>query len=260
MTNTKYNKLIIQVSLQNFTFCIKNQISNEILHFKSLPITSLVTIENQLESIFSQHELLQVTYDDVLILHDNNLNTFVPEAYFDERTLGGYLQYNTKVFATDFFSFDDLDNYQMKNIYVPYVAFNNFFLDKFGEFTYKNINTNLVEYVLSKTLNLNDVAVYANISDTHFELVVSKKGTLILFNSFEIQTPEDFIYYILFVYEQLNLNTEITPIYFLGLIDETDLNYKIAYKYIRNIFIANIEVSLNTELQNLKNNFILIHS
>src|SRR5690606_15059695 len=103
MTNTKYNKLIIQVSLQNFTFCVKNQVTDEITYFKSLPINSLASLENQLETIFSKHEMLHITYDDVLVLHDNNLNTFVPDAYFDEQNLGSYLQYNTKVFATDFF-------------------------------------------------------------------------------------------------------------------------------------------------------------
>ena len=263
MTNTKYNKLIIQVSLQNFTFCVKNQVTDEITYFKSLPINSLASLENQLETIFNQNEMLHITYDDVLVLHDNNLNSFVPDAYFDEQNLGSYLQYNTKVFATDFFTHDDLELQKMKNVYVPYVAYNNFFIDQFGEFTYKHINTTLVEFALNETKNQEDVIVHAHISKDHFELVISQKGNLLLFNSFEIQTPEDFIYYILFSYEQLKLNPEKTLIQLFGTIEKNDSNFEIVYNYIRNVNICDAKVktiSFDNQTNDLQNHFILIHS
>lgn len=263
MTYTKYNKLIIQISLHDFTFCVKNQVTDEITYFKTLPINSLASLENQLELIFNQNELLQVTYDDILVLHDNNLNTFVPDTYFDERNSGSYLQYNTKVFATDFFTHDDLELHKMKNVYVPYVAYNNFFIDQFGEFTYKHINTNLVEFALNETKNLNEISVHAHISKTHFELIISQKGNLILFNSFEIQTPEDFIYYILFSYEQLKLNPEKTPIHLFGTIEKNDSNFEIVYNYIRNVNICNSKVkiiSFDNQPNDLQKHFILTHS
>ena len=263
MTSTKYNKLIIQVSLQDFTFCVKNQLSNVISHFKTLPINSLASIENQLEIIFSQHELLQVNYDDVLILHDNNMNTFIPDEYFDERTLGSYLQYNTKVFATDFFTYDELEIQKMKNVYVPNVAFNNFFIDQFGEFVYKHVNTNLVEFVLEETKSIEDFTVHIHVGNNHFELIVSQKGKLHFFNSFEFQTPEDFIYYILFVFEQLKLNTEKTPIHLFGNIIINDANYQIIYNYIRNVHVIDLETkatAMQTEASHLQKNFILLHS
>nr|WP_297306847.1 DUF3822 family protein [uncultured Flavobacterium sp.] len=263
MTGTKFKKLIIQVSLQNFTFCVKNQFSNEISHFKSIPINTLGSLEDQLETIFSQNELLQVNYDDILILHENNLNTFVPDTYFDERALGSYLQFNTKVFSTDYFTYDELELYKMKNVYVPYVAYNNFFIDQFGAFNYKHLANNLVEYVLFETNQKQEKAVYCNVSNNQFELVVSENGKLILFNSFEIQTPEDFIYYILFTYEQLKLNPENTPIYLFGSIEKDDLNYQMIYNYIRNVQIIEIDVITEALVENkeqFKNNFILLHS
>jgi len=262
MTDSKYNKLIVQVSLQDFTFCIKNQISNEIIHFKSFPINSLASLENQLENIFDQNELLQVFYNDVLVLHDNNLNTLVPEDYFDEQVLGSYLQYNTKVFATDFFSYDDIENHKIKNVYVPYVAYNNFFIDKFGEFVYKNSNTNLIEYVLEATKNIKQTKVYCHIGKNHFEVIVSNNGELQLFNSFEYQAPEDFIYYILFVYEQLKLNPEIDEINLLGSIKKEDANYKMVYNYIRNVVLRETDISIASNIENekLENHYILIHS
>jgi hypothetical protein len=43
-------------------------------------------------------------------------------------------------------------------------------------------------------------------SEGHFEIIVIQNQKLLLFNSFDYQTPEDFIYYVLFTAEQLSLN------------------------------------------------------
>ena len=64
-------------------------------------------------------------------------------------------------------------------------------------------------------------------------LVCNKQG-LQLFNTFKHQSAEDFIYYTLFVCEQLELNTNIDCC-LLGEIDKPSGIYDLAYKYIRNI-------------------------
>ena len=82
-----------------------------------------------------------------------------------------------------------------------------------------------------------------------------------LFNSFEYKTPEDFIYYILFTAEQLQLNPENFKLELLGAIVENDAFYQIAYKYIRNISLFDVSDFKNnfTEKEN-REHFILLHS
>jgi hypothetical protein len=63
-----------------------------------------------------------------------------------------------------------------------------------------------------------------------------------LFNSFEYQTPEDFIYYLLFTAEQLSLNPEIFQLELLGTITRNDPYYAMAYKYIRNVSFFDVSV------------------
>jgi hypothetical protein len=47
-------------------------------------------------------------------------------------------------------------------------------------------------------------------SEGHFEIIIQNQK-LLFFNSFDYQTPEDFIYYVLFTAEQLSLNPENFP-------------------------------------------------
>jgi hypothetical protein len=185
----------------------------------------------------------------------------VPTALFDEEFLGSYLQYNTKVFETDFFTFDALDKYEMNNVYIPYVNMNNFFIDQYGSFEYKHANSVLVSKLLDLSKNNEERKMFVHVSESHFEIIVVQNQKLHLFNSFEYKTPEDFIYYILFTAEQLQLNPENFKLELLGAIVETDAFYQIAYKYIRNISLFDVSDFTNnfTEKEN-REHFILLHS
>ncbi|MDN3710073.1 hypothetical protein QW060_24555 [Myroides ceti] len=54
MNTQLYNRLIIKVSLNEFSFGIKNKLNNEISHLKSISLNQLAPLENQLEVIFSK--------------------------------------------------------------------------------------------------------------------------------------------------------------------------------------------------------------
>ncbi|MBK0370118.1 DUF3822 family protein [Flavobacterium agrisoli] len=234
----QYKKLALQVSLNGLSFCCFDTLNNKIsslneIHFENIHKTT--PIEDLFADAFSRYPELKDHYDDIIIVHNNNLSTFVPTALFDENYLGSYLQYNTKVFQTDFFAFDEIQNYHMNSVYIPYVNINNFFIDQFGSFDYKHASSILVEKLLDASKNNDEKKMVVHFNPGHFEIVVVQNQQLLLFNSFEYQTPEDFIYYLLFTAEQLQLNPEFFKLELLGTISENDAYFKLAYKYIRNV-------------------------
>lgn len=96
-----------------------------------------------------------------------------------------------------------------------------------------------------------------------FEIVVTKNQQLLLFNTFLYQTLEDFIYYLLFTFEQLQLNPEVVPLQFVGAISEENEFFKIAYRYIRNCSILDVgqlAATLKVEEKDILRHFILFHS
>ena len=144
ITDKTYKKLSIQVSLNGLSFCVLDTLSGKPLLLQQLPFSNLqrsIKMEDLLAMVFKENPELNYQYDEILIVHSNNLSTFVPTALFDEEFLGSYLQYNTKVFETDFFTFDALEKYEMNHVYIPYVNMNNFFIDQYGAFDYKHANT-----------------------------------------------------------------------------------------------------------------------
>ncbi|MFN3640876.1 MAG: DUF3822 family protein, partial [Flavobacterium sp.] len=173
ITEKKFKRLSIQVSLDGLSFCASDTVNKDILEIKQVSFSDYpknFSIENSLWKSFMEFDALTAQYDDIVVLHENSLNSFVPEALFDENYKGSYLQYNTKVFETDFFTFDQLKTHEMINVYVPYVNINNYLIDQFGSFEYKHFGSILVEGLLKKSSKSISSVMYVHVAATHFEI------------------------------------------------------------------------------------------
>lgn len=266
ITEKNYRKLIIRAGLEGFSFAVKDTLNNQILSFETVDFSGYPRthkVEEHYWKAFLEYRELTKIYDEVVVLHDNSLNTFVPSALFDEAYAGSYLQYNTKVFESDFFTFDSIESPEIKNVYVPYVNINNFLIDQFGPFEYRHVSTVLVSRLLDLSKNVDEKQVFVHFENKCFQIVVVQNRKLLLFNSFEFQNAADFIYYLLFTAEQLNLNPESFRLQLLGAIIEDSELLRIAYKYVR--YVSLLETTALTfqndfsHDQNLQH-FILLQS
>ena len=264
LTNTKETRLSIQFNLDGFSFCISNNTSNETVYFSEYEFDEKQgtpeSLLKQIEAIFKTDIQLQKDFSSVLVIHQNNLFTLVPNAYFSEDKLLEYLDFNIKTIATDFITFDNIESMNAKNVYVPYVNINNYLFQNFGEFEYKHHLTILIEKLISLPAS-KERKVYINVSKENFDVVILQNKKIEFSNSFSFETKEDFMYYILFTFEQLKIDVEEVKIYFTGAIDiETEI-YKITYQYVRNIFFLESTSKIFNQLSTPKHsNYILLNS
>jgi hypothetical protein len=231
-------ELSIQISLNGLSFCVLDSKTKTITYLKRIPLkkksTPLKILDLLIQS-FENEVHLQDAFIKVLVIHDNELSTFVPKELFNEALLADYLKFNSKILKSDFIAFDNIDINSSVNVYVPYVNINNFIYEKFGSFSYKHISTILIGKILEAEKHAENTKVYLHVEQAHFNMVVISKGELMLYNTFEYNTKEDFIYYVLFTLEQLELNPETIDIILLGNISLDDAIYTIIYKYIRHV-------------------------
>lgn len=258
------NKLSIQFNLDGFSFSIYNIISKKEVYFREYEFeNSQVTPENlllKIKDIFKTDTQLQNDFSSVIVIHQNNLSVLVPNRYFNKKELASYLNFNIKKLTIDYIAFDHLEGLESKNVYIPYVNINNYLFQNFGEFEYKHHSTVLIEKLLNSTNNL-EKTMFVNVSKNSLDIVVLENNQLILFNTFSYNTKEDFIYYILFVAEQLNLNVNEFSLHFTGKVNLEDAIYKITYKYIKNVYFLESNNTLFSELNIASHsNFILLGS
>lgn len=247
LTSSQYNninnlELSIQISLSGLSFCVLDSNSKTILDIKSITFKSKKTPTTLLDAVkhlFNTEESLKQLFNKINIIHVNAWSVLVPKPLFKEEALADYLKFNTKILKTDFISFDNISQNDSVNVYIPFTNINNFIFDKFGRFNYKHSSTVLIEQLLTFEKHSNTPKVYINISELHFDIIAIKNGELLIYNTFEYETKEDFIYYLLFTLEQLQLNPETIDVLFLGEVNKDSECYQIAYNYIRNVSFGN---------------------
>ncbi len=236
LTKTHIKALSIQIRLSGLSFCILNRSTNcveYLVHHNFQKKLSPFEVLEQLKKHIETETVFSQIFNSVHIIHQNDLATLVPKALFNENHIADYLKFNSKILKSDFITYDEINLNNCVNIYVPYVNINNYMFDNFGEFEYKHASTILIETILKNKISSDHQVLHVNVDDHHFEIIATDKGELLLYNSFEYSTEEDFIYFLLFTVEQLKFNTETLILKLSGTIEKDDELYTIAYKYIR---------------------------
>ncbi|SDR74070.1 Protein of unknown function [Gramella sp. MAR_2010_147] len=235
--NTHNKKLSIQVSLNGLSFCMLDLQDNTISYFKKVQFEKQldpVKVLSRIELAYEQEEKLNQPVDEVKLLYTNSLFTLVPEELFDEDHAASFLKFNTKILKTDFIAFDKIQK-DIVNVYIPYANINNYFFDKYGEFEYRHSLSVLIDSLLSIPNQNSAPKVYLHSHLNTYQLVVIEHSKLIFANSFEYDTKEDFLYYLLFTAEQLNLDPHEFELIMFGDISKDSEEYKMAWNYIKNI-------------------------
>lgn len=264
MTKQTIKDLSIQVNLSGLSFCIFNRTSQRITYLQSHVFKTQLTpfgVLERLKAELSSNVEFADDFNSVQIIHHNELSTLVPKSLYTEANNADYLKFNSKILKTDFITNDSLKIDDIVNVYVPYININNYIFETFGTFTYKHASTLFIDAVrdLNRTFSKSEMHIDVN-ANTMILLVLDDKD-IKLYNYFEFSTPEDFIYYILFAVEQLNLDTETLKLYLSGNISKEDDLFTIAFKYIRHVDFNSSKKISNTNSNTSKHeNFILKHS
>jgi len=258
----KGKALSIQVCLSGLSFLVLDSDNDVVIDLIEIPFEKKYTPQELLDQLthsFNTNEVLQHSFTKITVIHDNEMMTLVPSAVFEEEHLSDYLKYNAKIFKTDFITYDVIKSDDIMVVYIPFVNINNYIFEHFGSFEYKHCTTVALDRILQMQKNSSDQSMYINVNATYFDLVVTQQKELLLYNRFEYQTKEDFIYYVLFTAEQLGLNPEHFECTLMGSIKKDDLLYTMAYKYIRHVSLLSPE-KMRYSQDNSTKNFTLLNS
>lgn len=239
-----YKKLSIQVCLNGLSFCTLNELDGNILssgqrHFSGHQLPNVLL--KQLQELLEEHQVPQQHFSNVEVVQRSNLYALVPKPLFNKEELGHYLKYNTKVLAGDEIAYDEIENQDIVNVFVPFTNINNYIFDLFGEFEFKHYGTLLLQGLLNSQTAHIAHCCYVDVGRNQMDVVVLEKKKLLLYNHFDFDTKEDFLYYLMFTLEQLNLGTETVKLRMFGAIEEGDSLFTLCQKYLTDVSVISLE-------------------
>lgn len=165
---------------------------------------------------------------------DNNSNTFVPAAVYQEKDKGKYIDFlgladeNTVVCA------DYVSQADAYNVYG--IAKDDYETLRSQKLKFYHAASIMVASLINENAErIVEPRVYLNVKNQSFEMTVIKGDKLLFDNNFRFKTKEDFLYFLLFAMEQLHLDVETVAVYFLGMIEEDSKIVELVKRYVRDV-------------------------
>jgi hypothetical protein len=188
-----------------------------------------------LDQLLRDHAFLKGSFAGVTFAYDSHRSTLLPEALYDGDNIQSYIQFNHPAEPGDLVLSDSLKSMDTRNIYFFPEALKSFLADHYPGIKIRHHSSALIESLAMLYKNEDKPKLVLHISLTHFEIIYFEGKHLKFYNTFRHQTTEDFIYYLLFVCEQLKLNPETVELVLIGEIERNSAIYSMLYKYVRNV-------------------------
>ena len=246
---TENYKLSIQLSTNGFSFSVLEINRNKLLSVESYEldkpesISPSVTHESvvllAIEELFLQFKWIGEKFAAVNFIVESDKSTLIPMPLFDPSEINTYLKFSHNVSKDEDIISNSMINLEAFNIFSIYKNLREKISSMFPDSTISNISNTLIEGILINHKNQNiKNKVFVNVRNSYFDVIIIHGKRLIFFNSFKYKTKEDFIYFLIFVFEQLRINPEEVELVLLGNIRKNSPLYEIAYNYIRKISFA----------------------
>lgn len=233
-------KHFLVLSQQQLTSTLFDQPSNTYLsleQYRFQKTDDWVDALRRLEKILPKEEFQNNSGMQVCI--SDPLYTLVPQALFDEQELNTYLGFNHPLEENSNykFHFTKLESLEAVIVFAIPRSLEFMLKAKLPPYQLTHFASPILEALGLEKTNNNELLIH--VQETHFEVIYVPKGKLQFFNSFQYQSKEDFIYYLLYVMEQLKLEREVTKLVLLGEIEKESAIFKLLYTYIHEVVLGN---------------------
>lgn len=195
-----------------------------------------VSSQTQLDQIFSRDPWLKAEYQLVKVMFSNPLFTFIPNDLFEQGQTHSYLAYNLLEPDLFFQERNDMPLLQAQNTFCvnrePKIVVNKYHPNN----RVYHSSTPLIEGLLKWYGRDKGVKLFIfSWNDNDMEVVVLENGKLILYNFFQVNTREEFIYFPLYVCQQLRYKREDVQLMAGGILNNSSPSLGALGTYFKNI-------------------------
>lgn len=247
INNQNYSSisLSIQLSLNNLSFCIIDNSQHKYLAIVNYIFPEKVSpliLSDFLKKLFEYETLLKKDYKSIIISYECDYSTLIPDEIYDENHKDDYLKFLNQDTDEKVIIANCIDELKLYSVFaIPeciYAALQNNFSN------YKIIHSSnsffqCIYFNFSRIENFNN-KIFVDVESHSFEIVTFRNDKLLFNNSFQFKTKEDFLYFLLFVLKQLNIDPLKIQLILSGKITPNSSVFNLLTKYFANVtFIEN---------------------
>lgn len=205
-TNSLYS-LSIRIASDGFSLSVFDQ-THSLLSAKKIPAVLYSLPLDELIRLIEAET--QLNYKSVHIIVESDVYTFIPADLFRLDEAVDFLLLEHKPTKTDSILFNKIPSSGIVNVFTIPGTIHNAITHLFPG----GLIEHQVSWFITDKVRVHDEnSVYVWVRNKTFDVVAVKDGKLQLINSFSYQTPEDFTYFTLNVFDKLAFDIQNCPVY-----------------------------------------------
>ena len=235
--------LIFEVSDEKCSFSMYNPVEDGSFFYHEIEKESNEDLLTNLQEFFYANDFLSASYRKTFVVNNTPSFTFIPVNVFDEKRKEDFLEFNLS---------DNDDKVLVQTIRKPELVLLHAISGKIFDFfnrSFVNLQivhhlSPLLSYFSERTRLGNANRLIINLQNKGLDILhFSLSGDFIFANHFKYCHLNDAVYYIFFIWKQLNLNQLKDFIYVVGNSSQKAELIQQLQKYVQNVFLVNITPS-----------------
>jgi hypothetical protein len=234
--------LYLSIGKQTMRAAVADAGRNKFLVLEEYELSNIFTplqAAQQVQEILKTHPFLGLGgWKVIRVAIKNQSFTLVPQTLFEPRAAADYLRLNCPLDTYH----EEVLTYHHPSIEAVSIFANDKYLINVLKETYPEKQIGYVHQtsaLISALLHYGErngqMKVYANVEKNNLTVLIIRDGSLIFCNTFHFNTPEDFMYFLVFVMQEQKLNPDKDPVLIWGDITHDSALFTLMRKYIRHV-------------------------
>lgn len=237
--NVKRN-LIFQVSSNTFSYSIFEIEEKKCLGLKQFKIKK----EQDIETLLNNEELLKNNFEKVCLQYKSPKAVLIPASLFDTKNLKAYLKFHFNVDDVESVYFQELKAQEAYIIYTLPSGLENIFRKKYPDIHLTHHSHSFIQLAFEHAKD-NNVTLHVHLSDSFFDVLVLKKNTVQLYNSFFCQKFTDVLFFIANILNLFSLEPDNLKFYASGEISSNSFETTELKNIVKNIRYEKFRQGIN---------------
>ena len=231
--------LSIRLSTDGFSFSIYNPILDSSLSYFSQEIESGTSMAVNVKELLKS-DILQYTYKRVNVLLVTRRFTLIPlELAEDEEQYRAVFYYNHSMQENEKVLCNDLRKAYVKVAFGMDKSAWQQLAERYPAAHFYSQVSPLIEHFAGKCRLGNSKKMYVYVRGNSLDVFCFDRGRLLLANSFDCKQVDDCIYYLLYVWKQLDYNQERDELHLVGFFNDKEKLNSGLKQFVRQVFIIN---------------------
>jgi len=243
---SSYN-LSVLVGTDRFSFLAFDQEQQKVQLLKSYQFNEdkQVALKTIVHEVYTQDTLLSAGFNQVSIAIVNEKNSLIPSRLYHENQESTYLRRLVDLPEEDALFVNEIPELDIQNVFAVDQGLKNILHSYFPNAGIFHTSTLFIKGARELSKHRNGFQLYLNVIGRKFQIVLFENQDLLFSNMFTFKLANDFVYYMLLVFDQFKLKPEAVPLYLCGQITDDSEIYKLIYRYVRHIHFISLPHFLN---------------